>query len=717
MKHLKWQAALYNLCILFNCLLVFLLFFSSRIQVPVFLQVFGRAHPLVLHFPIVLLLLAFILEVILMFSRQPAVLKEIADWVLLIASLTTVIAALTGLFLSKEQGYDSDEVNTHKWMGIVCSFAGFLWYSFRNLIRKNRVAIVSTGFCISIFLFMAGHKGASLTHGDDFLLSPIKGAGESPIVLLEDAIIYPHLVKPIIEEKCMSCHNSRKAKGELIMETEELLVKGGKNGKLWDTSATDFGLMMQRIHLPLEVKEHMPPKGKPQLTDEEIQVLYLWIKDGAGFTKKVTELPENDSLRMIAATRFKSSDADVYDFPAADKNTIAKLNTDYRVVTQIAAESPAIAVNFYGAGRFKTEQLKELEQIKNNIISLQLNKMPVTDEDLKIIAGFSNLRTLNLSFTTIKGEGIRYLTGLQNLKYLSLSGTAVGSNSLQPLASLKKLQSIQVWNTPITQQEIASLKTSFPKTSFDSGFKGDTVLAKLTTPVIEAEKKTFKTEVPVTIKSPVKSAVIRYTLDGSEPDSLASPVYKAPFTMNKTGVIKARSYLPGWISSSTAAEHFYKSSVMADSIQMIPQPDKKFAANNKAILIDGELGLRDFAAGNNWAAYRESPMEANLFFKQPVEINSITLRSLVDINSYIMPPFEIQVWGGDNSASLHLLKKLNPQQPARDTTSYITSYECSFATRKVQAIKLIVKPVSKLPAWHRGKGDKGWVFLDEVFMN
>ena len=155
MKHLKWQAALYNLCILFNCLLVFLLFFSSRIQVPVFLQVFGRAHPLVLHFPIVLLLLAFILEVILMFSRQPAVLKEIADWVLLIASLTTVIAALTGLFLSKEQGYDSDEVNTHKWMGIVCSFAGFLWYSFRNLIRKNRVAIVSTGFCISIFLFMA----------------------------------------------------------------------------------------------------------------------------------------------------------------------------------------------------------------------------------------------------------------------------------------------------------------------------------------------------------------------------------------------------------------------------------------------------------------------------------------------------------------------------------------------------------------------------------
>lgn len=716
MKQLKWQAALYNLCILLNCLLVFLLFFSSRIQVPVFLQVFGRAHPLVLHFPIVLLLLAFVLELAVMYSKQPA-LKDIADWVLLIASLTTVIAALTGLFLSREQGYDGDEVYTHKWMGVICSFAGFLWYGFRNQIRNNRAVIIGTGFCISILLFITGHKGAGLTHGNDFLLSPIKGNSETPVVLLEDAVIYPHLVRPIIEQKCMNCHNSNKAKGELVMETEELLLKGGKNGKLWDTSATDFGLMMRRIHLPLENEEHMPPKGKPQLTDEEANVLYLWIKDGAGFTKKVTELPENDSLRMIAATHFKSSDTDVYDFPAADKNIIAKLNTDYRVVTPIATGSPAIFVNFYGSPQFKKEQLKDLEQIKNNIISLQLSKMPITDEDLKIIGGFSNLRTLNLSFTSIKGEGINYLTGLQNLKHLSLSGTTVSSNSLKPLAQLKKLQSIQVWNTPINQQDIASLKTVFLKTSFDSGFKGDTVLAKLTPPVIEAGKRTFKTEIPVTIKSPVKSAVMRYTLDGSEPDSLASPIYKAPFIINKACVIKVKSYLPGWISSNTTVDYFYKSSLMADSIQMIPQPDKRFAVKNNAVLIDGELGPPAFSSGSNWAAYRETPLEANLFFKQPVEINSITLRSLVDINSYIMPPLEIQVWGGDNSTSLHLLKKLNPQQPTKSVPSYITSYECSFAAKKVQAIKLIVKPVSSLPAWHPGKKDKGWVFLDEVFIN
>ncbi|TXJ26670.1 MAG: hypothetical protein E6Q24_11200 [Chitinophagaceae bacterium] len=716
MKHLKWQAALYNLCILFNCLLVFLLLFSSRIQVPPFLQVFGRVHPMVLHFPIVLLLLAFVLELAIMYSKQPAALKGIANWVLLAASLTTVIAALAGLFLSREPGYDSSEVNTHKWLGVICSFVSFLWYGFKELIRKNKAAMISTGLGTSVLLFIAGHKGASLTHGNDFLLAPINGDSKEPTVLLEDAVVYTHLVKPVIEQKCMGCHNKSKAKGELIMETEQLLLKGGKNGKPWDTAAADFGLMMRRIHLPLEDKEHMPPKSKTQLTDEEINILYLWIKGGAGFTKKVLELPENDSLRMIATARFKSSNADVYDFPAADKNIIARLNNDYRVVTPLATGSPAISVNFYGASRFTSDQLKELEQIKNNIVSLQLSKMPVTDDDLKTIGSFSNLRALNLSFTAIKGEGINYLTGLQHLKHLSLSGTAVSSSNLKSLAQLKKLQSIQVWNTSISQQDIASLKTDFPETIFDSGFKGDTVLAKLTMPVIEAEKKAFKTEIPVTIKSPVKSAVIRYTIDGSEPDSIASPIYKEPFTVNKTGIIKARSFLPGWISSSTAAEYFYKSSVMPDSIQMTP-PDKKFAVKNNTVLIDGELGLLDFSSGSNWAAYRETPLEANLFFRQPVEISNITIRSLIDINAYIMPPSEIQVWGGDNSTSLHLLKKLTPQQPARSETPYIASYECSFAARKVQVIKLIVKPVGKLPAWHPGKGDKGWVFLDELFMN
>jgi hypothetical protein len=31
--------------------------------------------------------------------------------------------------------------------------------------------------------------------------------------------------------------------------------------------------------------------------------------------------------------------------------------------------------------------------------------------------------------------------------------------------------------------------------------------------------------------------------------------------------------------------------------------------------------------------------------------------------------------------------------------------------------KIIAKNVSKLPVWHPGKGDKAWIFIDEIFFN
>ena len=46
---------LYNASFALNCLLVFLLIFEKGLFVPPWVQAVGRLHPLLLHFPIVLL--------------------------------------------------------------------------------------------------------------------------------------------------------------------------------------------------------------------------------------------------------------------------------------------------------------------------------------------------------------------------------------------------------------------------------------------------------------------------------------------------------------------------------------------------------------------------------------------------------------------------------------------------------------------------------------
>ena len=50
----NWKSIFYSTTIAANCLLCFFLLFYDRIAVPSLLQVAGRAHPLILHFPIVL---------------------------------------------------------------------------------------------------------------------------------------------------------------------------------------------------------------------------------------------------------------------------------------------------------------------------------------------------------------------------------------------------------------------------------------------------------------------------------------------------------------------------------------------------------------------------------------------------------------------------------------------------------------------------------------
>ena len=82
-----------------------------------------------------------------------------------------------------------------------------------------------------------------------------------------------------------------------------------------------------------------------------------------------------------------------------------------------------------------------------------------------------------------------------------------------------------------------------------------------------------------------------------------------------------------------------------------------------------------------------------------------------------MPPKNIEVWAGETQAKLKLLKTLTPQQPDSAKGAYFTGFDFMLKAQPVTCIKLVVKPVPALPKWHKGKGEKAWAFIDEVFLN
>ncbi|QNA42704.1 c-type cytochrome domain-containing protein [Lacibacter sediminis] len=713
---LRLKNSLFNISLLLNCLLLFLLFFENRISVPLWLQVIGRTHPLVLHFPVVLVVMYALL--VLFFHAQKT--KDdhnlyIADLILQLAAFTSAITALAGFFLSKEEGYDTDALQWHKWSGVAISLFMLLWCFFKNMLQARKITAFATSIVALVLIVIAGHQGAGITHGENFVLAPVTPEKKQAAVSVEEAELYTHLVKPILEAKCISCHNSKKAKGELVMETEEPLLKGGKNGVLWDSTSADLGLLLRRIHLPLEEKKHMPPQGKPQLTDDEIVILRHWIKKGSDFKLRVADLATDDSLFVVANNILTAAETAEYDFDEADAAVVKDLNTVNRVVAAEALESPALNVSFFNSKLFKAEQLAELSKIKKQIVSLDLSQMPVKDVDMKIIGEFENLRKLNLSFSAITGAGLTELKRLKFLRSLSISGTKVTAEQLKQLQSFPQLKTVYTWNMPVASADMEKVKTQMKNIRFETGFKGDTLILKLSTPIVQNEESIITSPIPLKLKHYINGTTIRFTKDGSDPDSLKSPVFKPGEMIDGNVFIKAKAYKPGWISSDIIEVNFYRSTYKADSVSFLLQPDPAYKGEGK-MLSDHIKGELNFRLGS-WLAWRQTRMEALLQFNKPTIVKSVTLSTLIDVASYIMPPSSIEIWGGDDMKKMKLLGTLKPTQPTMLQPSSLRGYECKFNPSTVKYIKIIGNTVSKLPAWHPGKGDKGWLFVDEVLVN
>lgn len=708
-----------------NIFLAFYIIFESKVIIPQWLQPIGRMHPMILHFPIALLLLAMFLEFFRFkteYSSQKFY-QKFTSGLLLIITLAAALTAVMGLFLAKEEGYTGNVLLWHKWAGVSVVFLASIIYFYRHA-RWYKAPVAKTGAVIvSLGVIITGHFGATLTHGENFILGPIITQQEEINVPVDQAMVFTHVVKPIFERKCVSCHNQDKAKGSLILENPELIIKGGKTGKLFAAGNPEHSLLMERINLPLEEEEHMPPSGKQQLTDVEKNLLHLWVKAGADFNTKIIELPYNDSLREVASTLLWPAESESqFKFAAADKATIQRLNADFRYVSPLARESPALEVNFFNQSAFTPESLEELKAVKTQIVTLDLNNMPVTDSELKNISQFENLRKLSLNFTEITGKGLAELASLQSLQSLSLSGTKVNYQDLQQhLPAFKSLTRLTVWNTEVGGEEIKKLQNDYKHLQIIAGFEDDgTNPVKLNVPQLKNRSNIFSDTLPLKLEHPIKGVQIRFTTDGSEPDSINSPIFSNETVLNEYTLIKARAYKDGWYGSDVETFDIYRSKYKPDTVILLTPLNRVHPANGANTFFDEEMGTFNAnspAWANNWAGYLKNDMELLLKYKQPVTISSVALNTLIETETIIFPPASIEIWGGPAKGKMSLITTIKPELPTKGSKPFIKLIEGKFKPKNISYLKIIAKPVKSIPSWHNNKGRPALLLVDEIFIN
>ena len=251
----------------------------------------GRFHPVLVHLPIGGLVLLGVLELLAKFSRF----KGAAQSSRLILGLTTaalVAAALLGWMLSQSGDYEPQLLQWHKWTGFAVAATCTVTFLLNRLgrLRAYHLSLLAT----LVLLVISTHLGASITHGRDFLTryapgplrSLFQGRAGAPAAhsTSPDPLqqrLFAEVVQPILLQRCSACHGPEKQKAELRVDTLEALLKGGKDGPVLIPGKAKDSRLIQRLLLPLNDEDHMPPESKPQPTPAEITVLEWWIESGA----------------------------------------------------------------------------------------------------------------------------------------------------------------------------------------------------------------------------------------------------------------------------------------------------------------------------------------------------------------------------------------------------------------------------------------------------
>lgn len=464
----------------------------------------GHLHPLIVHLPIGILFFAFVLMLVQYFRKTE--MESAISLALLLGAISAVAACVAGWFLAQSGDYDTDLVIKHQWTGIASAVFGFLAYFIQSSRWPLAIITIAT---VSI----AGHFGGSLTHGEDFLslkkenTDSLKSVEKDSAAVFLDTtktatntnlaqnvhpiIVYQDLVKPILKKKCYNCHSSIKKKGGLRLDSEAFILKGGKNGKILQPKNPSKSPLFSNLILPLDHDDHMPPKGKTQLSSNEIATIQNWIKNGASFTETIENLPVNQPIIQLANVESPILTNDVQPTKATIANTeapqmkeatnvdnkvaavspevLAKLKKQNIVITDMSGGANHLTANFVNIKNYQTALLDDLKGIDNQLFNLKLSNLPVNDDDVKKIASFKNLTRLNLEKTAITDESLKHLKDLQNLEQLNLYGTNITDKGLESLAKYSKLRVIYLWQTKATAAGIEQLKKALPTTKIETG--------------------------------------------------------------------------------------------------------------------------------------------------------------------------------------------------------------------------------------------------------
>jgi sialate O-acetylesterase len=215
---------------------------------------------------------------------------------------------------------------------------------------------------------------------------------------------------------------------------------------------------------------------------------------------------------------------------------------------------------------------------------------------------------------------------------------------------------------------------------------------------------------------PDTTILIRYTLDGTDP-GLLSELYTVPVGIERSATIKARVFREK-TASPVIYKSIYRNHLATGKNIVADHPASKQYAGQPNALLNGLRGSVMFRDGQ-WQGYQQVDFIGTIDLAEPMRLKKITAGFLHDPGSWIFLPGNVKIYTSADGANFREAGEINSTHLQGIKDPFVKDYEWNLGTELDQPVRFVrihAKNIGVCPAWHPGKGDKAWLFVDEIIM-
>lgn len=447
----------------------------------------GRFHPLLVHLPLGMLVLALVAEGIGRWTPHRT-LEPLIPVLLLLGAWSAIAAGVAGLVLADWGSYNPALLVWHRRMGLLIPSLAALGYWFRSRAALGHVAFrvpyAVTASVLFVAVVIGGHLGGTLSRGNGYLTQHLpesvrrlagfpeeKERTRIRIANPESTPVYDSLIQPILAVRCGACHNPERKKGGLILTNSAGLFAGGRQGKVVVAGRADDSEMIIRLSLPLGHTDAMPPDRT--IPSAEIAMIRWWIDQGASTEVSLSAIERPASIRRtLAAYGLDGLPEGIFALPvvAVDTTALLAVRASGLTVVSLGARLNYLSVNATNVPtNWNSRSLDVLRPLAANVAWVDLARTSADDSTLMLLGTMPRLTRLHLSQTRVTDAGLEHLKPLQYLTYLNLVDTEISDQGLRALETLPRLHAVYLWGTHVTVGGVERLQRALPRARISLG--------------------------------------------------------------------------------------------------------------------------------------------------------------------------------------------------------------------------------------------------------